>query len=600
MQPRGQPRARTQGVNSASTSCHKTSKPLLFFNLVIDCENNNMLFGDGILGTLSVHSEVSCMSRCSKTAMRRGFAALTLALLTLLVMVGKGFAQDETTPKYELFTGYQWLNPGGTVPTPFQPANAPVPFKLPSLTPGIGASFTYNATPVFGLEGDFGHNWEDNVRESTGSIGPRVTWRSEGVNFFAHSMLSYNRLQLKGLTPSNGIGAIVGGGMDLKISKPVSIRLFEADWVWAAHHFPDAAGPADPDLRRPHLNGVRLRTGLVWNFGGAPPVPIAAACSIQPSEVMVGEPVTATATASNFNPKHTLTYTWSSTGGKVSGKDNTASIDTNGVAGGSYTVTAHVTDPKMKNGGEASCTANFTVKEPPKNPPTMSCSASPTSVQAGGSVTVTCNCTSPDNVPVTVGGWTSTAGTVTGNGNTATLNTTGASPGPITITATCTDPRGLNTSASTEATVEAPPPPPPPQASKLSQCDFPNKVKPWRVDNTCKAILDDVAQRLQHQPDDKLVIVGNAESTEKRKNLAGERAVNSKAYLSGGEAKQGIDPSRIEVRTGSAGTKTAEYWVVPAGATFSGEGTEPVDESKVKAVPDHPHAAVKKAKPKAQ
>ena len=108
------------------------------------------------------------------------------------------------------------------------------------------------------------------------------------------------------------------------------------------------------------------------------------------------------------------------------------------------------------------------------------------------------------------------------------------------------------------------------------------------MDNTCKAVLDDVAQRLQHEPDAKLVIVGNAEPSEKRKNLAGERAVNSKAYLSGGEAKQAIDASRIEVRTGSAGTKTAEYWMVPAGATFSGRAPTPVDESKVKAVPDHP------------
>jgi hypothetical protein len=39
---------------------------------------------------------------------------------------------------------------------------------------------------------------------------------------------------------------------------------------------------------------------------------------------------------------------------------------------------------------------------------------------------------------------------------------------------------------------------------------------------------------------------------------------------------------------------------VPAGATFSGEGTETVNESKVKAVPDHPHVAAKKAKKAAQ
>jgi outer membrane protein OmpA-like peptidoglycan-associated protein len=542
------------------------------------------------------------MSRRPDAVRLRVLLTIVLCISAAFAITGKALAQDETPPKYELFTGYQWINPGGTVPAPFQPPNAPVPFKLPSLADGVGVSLNYNFTPVFGFEGDVGHNWNDTVRESTGSIGPRVTWRTEGVNMFVHTLFGYNRLQVKSLVPSNAVGAILGGGMDIKFSKLISVRLFEADYVWAAHHFADSAGPNYPDLRRPQLDGVRLRTGIVWNFGGAPPVPVAASCSVQPSDVMVGEPVTATATGTNFNPKHTLTYTWNSTGGKVTGKDNTASIDTNGVAGGSYTVTAHITDPKTKSNGEASCTANFTVKEPPKNPPTMSCSASPTSVQAGTPVTVTCNCTSPDNVPVTVSGWTATAGSVSGSGNTATLTTTGASPGPITVTATCSDPRGLSTSASTEATVEAPPPPPPPQASKLSECDFPNKVKPWRVDNTCKAILDDVAQRLQHEPDSKLVIVGNADPMEKRKNLAAERAVNSKAYLSGGEAKQGIDPSRIETRTGNAGTKTAEYWVVPAGATYSGAGTEAVDEGKVKPVPDHPHAPARKgkAKPKAQ
>jgi hypothetical protein len=318
---------------------------------------------------------------------------------------------------------------------------------------------------------------------------------------------------------------------------------------------------------------------------------------------MQGEPITATATTANFNPKHTLNYAWSGTGGKVTGNNNTASIDTNGVAGGTYAVTSTVTDPKMKNGGQATCTANYTVKEPPKNPPTMSCSASPSSLQAGGSSTITCTCTSPDSVPVTVGNWTATSGTVSGSGSTGTLNTTGASPGPVTVSATCTDSRGLSTPASTQVTVENPPPPPP-QASKLTDCDFENMAKikkPWRVDNECKGKLDDVAKNLQQNADNKLVVVGNAEPTEKRPNLAAERAVNSKAYLTSGEAKLGIDPNRIECRTGSAGTKTAEYWIVPAGATFSEAGTQPVDESVVKAVPDHPHVAPKrKAKPAAQ
>jgi len=533
-------------------------------------------------------------------SLRRLLCGIFLNSLAVLLISAPGTAQEEATPKIEIFVGYQWLHPGINVPLPFLPPTAPAGQNLGDIPQGAGASLNYNFTPHLGLEGDYGLNSNKFGSLNTLSIGPRLAFRNEGVTFFLHTLLGYNRLNVPLVDTSNRIGAILGGGMDINVWRRLSLRLFEADWVWAVHNFSDEVSPSFPELRRPEMSGVRLRTGLVFNFGFPNPVVPAAACSIQPSEVMVGEPVTVTASGSNFNPKHTLSYGWASTGGKITGKATTATVDTTGVVGGSYTVTAHVTDPKMKKGGEASCSANFTVKEPPKNPPTMSCSANPASVQAGTPSTITCTCTSPDNVPVTISAWTASGGSVSGDGGTATLNTTGASAGPITVSATCTDSRGLTAPSSTQVTVEVPPPPPP-ESSKLSECEFPNKVKPWRVDNTCKAVLDDVASRLQHDPDAKLVIVGNAEPGEKRKNLAGERAVNSKAYLSGGEAKQAIDASRIEVRTGSAGTKTAEYWVVPAGATFSGSGTETVDESKVKAVPDHPAAAKKKAaKPKAQ
>ncbi len=540
------------------------------------------------------------MTLCRNAGGRRVlFAGCLLIVGVVLLSATAALAQEEPTPKVDVFVGYQWLNPGGSVPAPGRSPNDPFASKLPGIPQGAGAALAYNFDQHWGLELDYGANFNKFANESTLSVGPRFMWRGDGINLFAHTLLGLNRLTSRGLEASDGIGAILGGGIDLKIWRRLSFRLIEADYVLGRHSFADAVSPAFPDIRRQTFNGARLRTGLVFNFGYPAAVTPAASCSVQPSEVMVGEPITATAAGSNFNAKHTLTYSWSSTGGKVSSKDNTASIDTNGLAGGSYTVTAHITDAKMKKGGEASCTANFTVKEPPKNPPTMSCSANPTTVQAGTASSITCDCKSPDNAAVSVSGWTASGGSLSGSGSNATLNTTGASAGPITVSATCTDSRGLTASASTQVTVEVPPPPPP-QASKLSTCDYPNEKKPWRVDNTCKAVLDDVAQRMQHEPDAKLVIVGNADPTEKRKNLAAERAVDAKAYLSGGEAKQGIDASRIEVRTSNEGGKTAEFWIVPAGASFTESGTTMVDESKVKAVPDHPKPAAKKAaKPKA-
>jgi hypothetical protein len=538
------------------------------------------------------------MSLCFKLQKGRVAVGLLIALAVTLVS-SPALAQSDSNPKYDIFLGYQYLHPGGTVPTPGSDPNSPAPFQVPDMTKGGGAAFTYNFDRHWGGEVDWGTNAGSSghmpdSRETTYSVGPRFMWRTDQANFFLHSLVSLNRVTVNGLNASNGIGLILGGGMDLPITKRIAWRLFEADYVWARHNYADDAAAQFPDLRRPSFEGVRLRTGIVISWGGAPAVTPAASCSIQPGEVMVGEPVTATVAATNFNPKHTVTYAWSGNGGQVTGKETTAQIDTNGLAPGSYTVTAHVTDPKEKKNNEASCSANFTVKPlPPKNAPTMTCSASPSTVQAGAGVTVTCSCTSPDGVPVSVSAWTASSGTISGSGNSAMLSTAGSPPGPINIGATCTDSRGLNTQANAQVMVENPPPPPP-KAAKLSQCDFPNKVKPWRVDNTCKAILDDVAKNLQQNPDSKLVIVGNAEPGERRKNLAAERAVNSKFYLVEGEAQQHIDASRIEVRTGGGGTMTAEYWIVPSGATFDSSGTESVNEAKVPAVPDHPKPMAKK------
>jgi hypothetical protein len=549
------------------------------------------------------------MSLCQETYRRCASVALVLAivLIALPSLVNAQTApapkaapvvsSDDAVPKAELFVGYQWLNPGGNIPD--VSTSPPTAFKLPSIAQGFGTNLAWNFTRNLALEGNYGGDWNRNASISAVAVGPKLTYRGDGVNFFVHTLFGYERLSSRGINPSNGIAAILGGGMDLKIWKPLSLRLFEADFQYSRQNFAGNVPPTDSSLRRPTYDGVRLTTGLVFNLGGAPELPVAAACSVQPTEVLIGEPVHATVAASNFNPKHTLTYTWATSGGKIEGKDTGATIDTNGISGGtpgSYptTVTATVTDPKSKKNNTASCTATFTVKEPPKNPPQLSCSASPTTVQTGTPATITCTCTSPDNVPVTVGGWTASGGSISGSGNSATLTTTGASPGPITISATCTDSRGLTASSSSSVTVENPPPPPP-QATKVNECAYPNLKKPWRVDNTCKAELDDVALKLQQDPDAKLVVVGNAAPNEKRKNLAGERAVDVKFYISGGEAKQNIDPSRIETRTGNAGTATSEQWIVPAGATFpEADSTTLVDETKVLAIPDHPKPVAKK------
>jgi outer membrane protein OmpA-like peptidoglycan-associated protein len=471
------------------------------------------------------------------------------------------FAQDEAYPKFDLFGGYSWVHPGklGTA-------------QLNDIAKGFGVAGTYNFSRYFGLTFDGAGHWGEPADLGTLMVGPRIMFHNPSrIEPFVEGMVGLHRLGITGLGTSNGFGARAGGGLDVVLTDALAWRPIQVDYIYGRHDFSPLIGSSN-------LNGVEIRTGLVFRFAsGPPPPPLAASCSAQPTSVMAGEPVTVTATAANIRPKHTVEYQFRSTGGQVQGNDNTARVDTAGLAPGNYTVTATVTDPRLKEGGTANCSASFTVQEPPRNPPTISCSANPSTVQAGQPVTITCTGQSPDNRPLTYS-FVATGGRLTPQQNQATLDTAGLPAGTVTVTGTVTDDRGLSATTSSSVTVEVPPPPP--QASRLNEIQFRENRRPSRVDNEAKAILDDVALRLQREPDARAVIVGNNEPNERNgQQVARQRAVNTKDYL---VRQKGIDAARIEVRTGDAGTRSAVIWIVPQGATFDQAGTATFDDSTMR------------------
>jgi len=384
-----------------------------------------------------------------------------------------------------------------------------------------------------------------------------------------------------------GVGLTAGGGMDYDLpwfNHKFALRLFEADYRYIHDDF----GPYTPPPTggtgggRANLNGVELSSGIVMHFGSiVPPPPVTYACVVSPAAVFPGDPVTVTGTPANLNPKKTATYTWSADSGvTVTGTSSTGNIDTKTLNPGTYTVHGHVTEGK-KPGEMADCTATFTVKA--FEPPTISCSANPSTVNPGDSATVTANGVSPQNRPLTYS-YSSTAGSISGNTSSATLSTTGAAPGPITVTCNVVDDKGQTASSTTTVTVQAPPPPPAPTTSALCSLNFERDTRrPVRVDNEAKACLDDISLKLQSASDAKLAIVGNKASTEKRADkYPAERAYNAKQYL---VTDKGIDPSRITVYTGSTDAKTATTTLIPAGATFDSTGDTPVDEAALTAKP---------------
>jgi hypothetical protein len=337
---------------------------------------------------------------------------------------------------------------------------------------------------------------------------------------------------------------------------------------------------------------ARLSAGLVFGTGSfAPPPPVTLACSVNPSSVFPGDPVTVTATVGDLDPKLNAIYSWSGSG--ATGAATTVTVATGSLAAGTYTVQGEVKEGKpgkegLRPGQTADCTASFTVKA--YEPPTVSCSASPSTIKPGESSTITSIGMSPQNRPLTYS-YSASAGSISGSGSSAAYSSAGAPTGVVGITCTVSDDKSQTATANTSVTITAPYVAPIPHTQALCSITFDkDKKRPTRVDNEAKACLDQVALDLQNQADAKAVVVGESTGAEKEPkkgkhakqvDFAGERAVNTKEYL---VTEKGIDASRVSVTTGSTDGETVEDYLVPSGATFSADvtGTTPVDETMVK------------------
>jgi len=498
---------------------------------------------------------------CSRIAIMR------LAAVVVLCVIGTFAAgQDQPAPKWELYGGYSFFYPATDIHGLLPGGLLPVSSRVESNPRGVGASVTYNFNRWFGLTADGSGHWGsgengvggriDDAAFYSASMGPKLTFRSRHFSPFVEALVGWHSLDSDLFQSDNGFGFMAGGGVDLNLTRHLAWRVIRGDFVFSNHQYgPSAIVPAT-DVR-----GVRLQSGLVFMVGGKSiPSPVSASCSVNPGEVIAGEPATATAAGSNFNSKHPLNYTWSSTGGRITGRDNTASLDTNGTAGGSYTVTARVSDPKTNS--EASCMAAFTVKEAPKNPPAVSCLANPSTLQTGTPSTISCTCTSPDNAQVTVGAWTASSGAVSSSGaSTAALDTSGTSNGPITVTATCSDSRGLNTQAAAQVMVQNPPPVSP-EFIKLEArlslhsiyfaTDKPRVANPdggllASQEQTLISLAEDFKKYLETKPDAHLTLEGHADprgSMEYNQALSERRVERTKHFL----IEHGVPAANLETK----------------------------------------------------
>jgi outer membrane protein OmpA-like peptidoglycan-associated protein len=475
------------------------------------------------------------------------------------------------TPKYEIAGMFSYVN---FCPCSFQNWNS---F-------GATGSFTYNANKYLGLNAEYGAyhfsrsvfvlNGTDYTATSiTGSFqtwlfGPRLNLRRfDHFVPFVEFMVGAARggAQVTGSTTQNTFALAAGGGVDVVLLKNLSWRFFQADYLMT-----NFTGPLmNPQGRQ---NNFRIGSGLVlrWGYPPAPPKPNhppVAACSADKPSVYQGSNdvigIHVNATDADNDP---LTYAYTATGGTVEGTGPDGRWNSSGLAIGSYTVNAKVDDGR---GGTATCSADVQVTKRPNRPPVISCAPERNPILAGERVAINSTASDPDGDPITYS-YSASGGQISGTGASAQFDSTGLSAGSYTVTCTADDGQGGRTSATTNVDVQKPAPPP--QATKVGDCGY-NKVGASRFDNACKRVGDDVALRLNSDPNAKLVVVGYADGKEpKAAKLAEQRAELAKKYI----VEKGIDASRISTRTGTASTekgsekdnRRVEFVLVPEGATY--------------------------------
>jgi outer membrane protein OmpA-like peptidoglycan-associated protein/opacity protein-like surface antigen len=499
------------------------------------------------------------------------FGALLIPALMIRAQGSRG--TNDGTPKAELFVGYSYLR---AVPAPSD-GN-----RLVWLNGG-STSIAYNFTRHLGLVGDFGGFGDTQLLlqgtgttpDSSGSVytylfGPRYSFRNyERFTPFVQTL--FGAIHASDVTLSSGcMGAgctplpaetsfawTAGGGLDFNLRRHLAIRIIQAEYLMT--RFQDYSTGASSSQ-----NDMRLSSGIVFRFGGhaAPPLQVTLSCSANPALVFPGDPVMVTATAGSLDPKLNVVY--SLTGSGVTAQGATATVATATLAPGPYTVNCGVREGKPGKEGmqpweSATATANFTLKA--FEPPTISCTASPSEIKPGETSTVTASGVSPQNRPLTYS-YSAPSGTISGTGASATYDSTGAQAGVVGINCNVMDDKNQTATANTSVTISAPyvPPPESPEIKQLEtrlalhsiffQTDEPRIEHPnggllGSQEGTLTTLATDFKRYLELRPDAHLTLTGHADvrgSVKYNQALSERRVARTKQFL----VEHGVPETKIE------------------------------------------------------
>jgi len=226
------------------------------------------------------------------------------ATMVLTVLIGSfAFAQD-ATPKVQVFGGYSIFKAdhdglsGGLLDVNLNQYSAPFALKTYFID-GWNAQAQYNADRWLGIAVDVGGRYGTPVvaakdatlaglpKQTAYSIlaGPVISYRTKSrFTPFAHALFGWDRNSLSATTITGTVttpvtttatsyddfATAVGGGVDFKVTRRVSIRLGQLDWYRTTinlnKYYTDAFGGTLLVGLATHENNYRFSTGAVVRF----------------------------------------------------------------------------------------------------------------------------------------------------------------------------------------------------------------------------------------------------------------------------------------------------------------------------------------------
>jgi len=181
---------------------------------------------------------------------------ILLGLIFILMVPFAALAQPEYLAA-EVFGGYSYFRA------------TPEDYNLN----GWNASVAGNITDWFGIEGDFsghyGHPRNDfgrsipnlNINQHNFMAGPKLSYRAGSITPFAHFLIGAARVNSLSGDPADwALATVIGGGVDINLSRSVAVRVAQADWLRTQFK----TGPFPEDRRQ---DNFRFSAGIVLKLG---------------------------------------------------------------------------------------------------------------------------------------------------------------------------------------------------------------------------------------------------------------------------------------------------------------------------------------------